>query len=169
MSPPGPATTLEGHNRPYNRVMPQSPRETVEALVKEAMKARDTARLQTLRLLLAEVKNRAIELGRELDEGELHRLVQRGIKQRQESARQYEEGGREELAEKERGEAAILEELLPAQADEGEIRAAIADFVAASGVEGPAAMGAVMKAMMERFAGKADGATVNRLAREILG
>ena len=78
-----------------------SHRELVQAQIAEALKARDTARLSTLRLLLSEVKNKAIELGEEVSEDDFLRVVHKGIKQRQESAKQYREGGRDELAAKE--------------------------------------------------------------------
>ena len=149
--------------------MSRKPREEIEGQIKEALRAREATRLATLRLLLSEIKNKAIEIGHDVEGDDFLRVVQRGIKQRQESARQYREGGRDELADKEIAESAVLEGFLPAQADEDEIRAAIEEFLAGSDVEGPAAIGAVMKAMMQRFAGSADGGTVNRLAREILG
>ncbi|MEE2775950.1 MAG: GatB/YqeY domain-containing protein [Acidobacteriota bacterium] len=146
-----------------------SHRELVQAQIAEALKARDTARLSTLRLLLSEVKNKAIELGAEVSEDDFLRVVHKGIKQRQESAKQYLEGGRDELAAKEQAESEVLEGFLPPQASEEEIRAAITEFLASSEVTGPAAIGAVMKAMMQRFAGSADRGTLSRLAREILG
>ena len=145
------------------------PREKIETQVKAALKAGDKIRLATLRLLLSAINNKAIELGRDVEEDELHRLVQTAIKQRQESARQYREAERSELADRELAESAILQELLPAQASEEEIRQAITEFLADADASGPAAIGAVMQAMMQRFAGSADGATVNRLVREILG
>ena len=149
--------------------MPVLPRAKLETQVRAALRARNKSRLGTLRLLLSEINNKAIELGRDVEEDEFHRLVHKAIKQRQESARQYREGERSELADKELAEAAILQELLPAQASEDEIRQAITGFLADTDASGPAAIGGVMQAMMQRFAGSADGATVNRLAREILG
>lgn len=149
--------------------MPHKPKEEIEAQIRDALKSREATRLATLRLLLSEIKNKAIETGHDVEDDEFLRIVQKGIKQRQESARQYRDGGREELASKELAESAVLEDFLPAQASEDEIREAIREFLAGANAEGPAAIGAVMKAMMQRFSGSADGGTVNRLAREILG
>ena len=95
--------------------------------------------------------------------------MRKAIKQRGEAAEQFRAGGRPELADKEEREAAILEAYLPQQAGEAELRAAIAAFVAAEGLAGPKGIGPVMRAMLARFGAAADGATINRLAREILG
>jgi uncharacterized protein YqeY len=144
-------------------------RERIEADLKSAMKERDTARVATLRMLLAAVKNRAIETGEEIDDDELVALVRKQIKQREDSVRQYREGGREQLAAKEEQEIAFLEPYMPEQVGDDEIRAAIEEYVAAEGLEGPRAMGPVMKAMMARFGASADGGTISRIAREVLG
>jgi uncharacterized protein YqeY len=148
--------------------MPELPRTVIEHDLQAALRAGDKEDLQTLRLLLTELKNKSIELGKEVDESDFHRIVQRSIKQRQESARQYREGNREELASKELREAAMLERYLPEQVGEAELREAARTFVTAQGLAGPAAMGAVMKEMMSRFGGRADGGTVNRIVRETL-
>lgn len=144
-------------------------KERIEADLKSAMKERDTARVATLRMLLAAVKNRAIETGEEVDDDELIALVRKQIKQREDSVRQYREGGREQLAAKEEQEIALLEPYMPEQVGDDEIRSAIEEYVAAEGLEGPRGMGPVMKAMMARFGASADGSTVSRIAREVLG
>lgn len=148
--------------------MSDTPQQRIEADVKAAMKAGEKEKLGTLRMLLTEIKNERIRRGGEVDEEGFVSLVRKAIKQRDEAATQYRQGGREELAAKEQSEAAILAAYLPAQADEGQIRAAIQEFVAAQGLAGPAAMGAVMKEMKARFGSSADGATLNRIAREVL-
>jgi uncharacterized protein YqeY len=145
-----------------------SPRADVERDVKEALRARDNERLQTLRMLLAEIKNKSIELGRDPDRDEFTSLVRKGIKQRQEAAQQYEQGKRPELRDKELREVGYLEHYLPAQASEDDLRQAIREVVAERGLTGPSGIGPVMKELMKRFGGAADGATVNRIAREIL-
>jgi uncharacterized protein YqeY len=81
---------------------------------------------------------------------------------------QYRSGGREELAAREEAEIQTLSAYLPAQVDEGQIRAAIQEVVDARGLSGPAAMGPIMKEMIARFGSSADGATINSLAREVL-
>ena len=146
-----------------------TPQQRIESDLKEAMKAKDKERLSTLRMLLSEVKNERIKRGDELDEEAFVAVVRRSVKQRQDSEDQYRKGGRAELADKEKAEAGILGAYLPRQASEDDVRAAIRELVAAEGLSGPKAMGPVMKAMLQRFGTSADGATINRLAREVLG
>jgi uncharacterized protein YqeY len=145
------------------------PQEQILNDVKLALKAGDKERLGTLRLLLTEIKNEKIRSGSEVDDEGLVQLVRRGIKQREDSVQQYRAGGREELAAKEEREAAILAEYLPAQASEEAIRQAIEELVASEGLEGPRAIGVIMKAMIARFGSAADGRTINQLARQVLG
>ena len=161
-----PAPTPATYNRPMTSVPPQ---QRIEAELKAALKAGDKLRLQTLRLLLAEIKNDRIRRGGEVDEAGFVALVRKAIKQREEAAAQYRAGQREELAAKEQSEAAILAGFLPAAADETAVRAAIAALIAERGLAGPQAIGPIMKEMLARFGGSADGATLNRFARELLG
>lgn len=145
-----------------------TPQQRIESDLKTTLKAGDKERLSTLRMLLADVKNERIRRGGEVDEAGLVALVRKGIKQRHESAEQFRRGGREEQAAREEREAEHLGEYLPQQASEEEVRAAVEALVEAEGLSGPAAMGRVMRATMERFGSRADGAVVNRLAREVL-
>lgn len=144
------------------------PQQRIEADVKAALKAGEKEKLSTLRMLLTEIKNERIRRGSEVDEAGFVSLVRKSIKQREDAASQYRAGRREELAAKEEAEIKVLEAYLPAQADEGQIRAAIEELVAARGLAGPAAIGPVMKEMLARFGSSADGATINRIAREVL-
>jgi len=136
--------------------------------IREAMKAGDRTRLATLRLLAAAVKNREVELGHELAEGELVEVAGREVKRRKEAAEAYERGNRPELVEKERAEQAILEAYLPEQLSEDEVRTAIEDAIVATGASGPNEVGKVMAWIMGRHKGRVDGALVNRMARERL-
>lgn len=145
-----------------------TPQERIQNDLKEAMKAQQKERLGTLRMLLTEVKNEKIKLGHDLGESDFVAAVRRLVKQRHDSAVQYREGARPELADKEEREIAILETYLPQQASEAEIRAAIAELVAAQGLTSPKDIGKVMKPTLERFGTRADGATINRIARELL-
>ena len=145
-----------------------TPQQRIEADVKTAMKSGDKERLGTLRMLLTEIKNERIRRGEEVDETGFVSLVRKAIKQREEAATQYRNGNREELAAKEDSEAKMLAEFLPAQVDEGQIRAAIQVLIDERGLSGPAAMGQVMKEMIARFGSSADGATINRITREVL-
>jgi len=144
------------------------PQQRIEADVKAAMKAGEKERLSTLRLLLTEIKNERIRRGSEVDEAGFVSLVRKAIKQREDSVSQYRAGNREELAAKEEAEIEVLESYLPAQVDEGQIRAAIEELVSSRGLSGPAGIGPVMKEMLARFGSSADGATINRIAREVL-
>lgn len=146
-----------------------TPQERIQNDLKDALRAKDKERLGTLRMLLSEVKNEKIRAGQEVDDEAFVRLVRKAIKQRQDSAEQYRGGGRDELAAKEEREAEILAAYMPAQASEDEIRSAIEAFVAAEGLSGPKGIGAVMKAMLARFGGNADGKTINQIARQVLG
>lgn len=145
------------------------PQQRIEADVKAAMKSGEKEKLSTLRMLLTEIKNERIRRkGEEVDEAGFISLVRKAIKQREDSISQYRQGGREELAAKEEAEMKMLEAYLPAQVDEGQIRAAIEELVAERGLSGPAAIGPIMKEMLARFGSSADGATINRIARETL-
>ena len=144
------------------------PQQRIEADVKAAMKAGEKERLSTLRLLLTEIKNDRIRRGSEVDEAGFVSLVRKSIKQREDSVSQYRAGNREELAAKEEAEIKVLADYLPAQVDEGQIRAAIEELVSSRGLSGPAGIGPVMKEMLARFGSSADGATINRIAREVL-
>jgi uncharacterized protein YqeY len=148
--------------------MSRSPKELLEADVRAAMKAGQRERLLTLRLLLTDLNNKGIEARSDVDEATFYTLVQRSIKQRRESAEMYGEGGRDDLAEKEIREIGFLEAYLPKQVSDDEIREQIAVFVAQQSLEGPAAIGTVMKEMMPRFSGGAEGSTISRIAKEIL-
>lgn len=133
------------------------------------MKSGEKEKLSTLRMLLTEIKNERIRRkGEEVDEAGFVALVRKAIKQREDSVSQYRQGGREELAAKEEAEMKMLEAYLPAQVDEGQIRAAIEELVASRNLSGPAAIGPIMKEMLARFGSSADGATINRIARETL-
>jgi hypothetical protein len=149
--------------------MSENPQARVESDLKEAMKARDKERTSTLRMLLAMVKNRRIELGAEIGEAELVALVRKSIKQREDSATQYRQGNRPELAEKEEAEIAMLEAYLPPPVDDNAVREEVRAYLKTSGLSGPKAMGAVMKEMSARFAGTVDGKTLSGIVRDELG
>lgn len=145
-----------------------TPIESLQADLKSAMRNRDKARTATLRMLLTAAKNDQIASGAPLDDDGFLAVVKRGIKQRKDAAAQYREGGRDELAEQEEQEAALLADYLPVQASEEDLQAAIEAFVEQEGLSGPKAMGQVMKAMLAQFGAAADGGTISRLARDVL-
>src|ERR671929_1528355 len=140
-----------------------------ERIVKDmtaAMKAKEAARLSTLRMVKAAVQNREIEKGGELSDEELTKLLQSLVKQRRDSVEQYEKAGRAELAEKERAEIAVIEEYLPQAASREEIESAVAAAIKETGATSMKEMGAVMKAAQARLAGRnADGRTVSEIVK----
>lgn len=127
-------------------------------------KAQDRSRTLLLSTLLADVKNRELELGRAITDEEVLEVLRRGIKRRRESVEMYEKGGREELAAKEREEAQHIQGYLPAQVSADELRAAVRAAIAA----GASNVGAVMARVMPQFKGRAEGSAINAIAREEL-
>jgi len=144
-------------------------RDDINNALKEAMKAKDELRVSTLRLINAALKNADIEArgqGRgPLGDEELLGLLQKMIKQRQESIELYEKGGRAELAQKEREEIAIISAYLPHQMSEEDAQAAIAGVIKDTGAAGMKDMGKVMAALKARYAGKMDFAKASTLVK----
>lgn len=148
-------------------------RARLQAATKEAMKSKDSARLSTLRLIGAAIKDREIAArGGDgdgiLTEGDLVLIMSRMVKQRQESARAYEEGGRLELAAKEEDEIGIIQEFLPRQMNEAETLAAVTAAITDLGAEGIRDMGRVMAALKERHAGQMDFGAVGPMVKDRL-
>jgi len=136
--------------------------------LKKAMKAKDEVGLRTLRGLIAEIKNKEIELrvtGDGLQEGEILKLIQKEIKKRREAIEMYKKAGREELAEQEGLELEVLNEFAPKQMSEKEIENRIKNYELR--IKGKN-FGEVMKIIMPEFKGKADGVLVARVVREQL-
>lgn len=133
--------------------------------MKEAMRAKAPLRLSTIRLVRSAIKNREIEARCELDDPEVIGVLSTLVKQRRESAQVYRENDRIELAEKEEEELAIIQEFLPAQLGEEEIRGIIEEAVAAVGAASMKEMGRVMKIVAARTTGRADGRLVSELVK----
>ena len=132
--------------------------------VKNAMRARDTARLGTLRLLQAAIKQKEVDERQDLTDADITAIIEKQVKQRRESILAYEQAGRTETAEQEKAEIAVLQEFLPEAAEPAEIDAAITaalEEVQAQGASGPAAMGKVMALLKTRLAGRADMSAVS--------
>ena len=144
--------------------------EDVSKAITDAMKAKDAARLVALRMLKAALMNREVERGRALDEGEARQVVSALVKQRRDSIEQFTKGGRQDLADKETAEIAILEGYLPPAVDAVELEKAVDAAIASTGATSAKDMGRVMKAVMADLAGKTvDGKSVNELVRRKLG
>lgn len=143
-------------------------KEQLQQDIKQAMKEKDTVKLSTLRLLMAEIKNKEIDAGKELEESDILSLIQKAAKQRKESIEQYKKGGRDELAAKEEQELRLLESYLPQQLSREELAAIIKEAIAKCGATSPKEMGKVMKEVMPAVKGRADGKEVNALVRTLL-
>ncbi len=137
--------------------------------IKGAMKSRDTLKLETLRLLGSEIKNKEIDHRRDITDEEALSLLTTQIKKRKESITLFEQGGRVDLCEKERKELAILEAYLPEQVSEDVLRRRIQEVVKDSGAQGSKDLGKIMKVVLPEFKGKADGALIKNLVSELLG
>jgi uncharacterized protein YqeY len=137
----------------------------VSAAIADAMRKRDPARLSALRMLKAALVNRAVEKSRDLDDAEARQVVVSLVKQRRDSVEQFSKGGRQDLADKETAEIAVLESYLPPAVDPTAIERAVADAIEETGARLPKDIGRVMKAAMAKLGGQTvDGKTVNEIA-----
>jgi uncharacterized protein YqeY len=147
-------------------------RDDINAHVKEAMKARDERRLTTLRMINATIKNADIDARGQgkppLGDAELLALLQKMIKQRQESVALYEKGGRAELAAQERAEIAVIEAYLPKQMSEDEVKVAIGAAIAETNAAGIKDMGKVIGALKGHYAGRMDFGKASALVKAAL-
>ena len=133
----------------------------IEEQMKAALKAHDQLRLDTLRLLLSEIKNKEIEKRGNLEEGEIVALIRKEIKKRQESEEYFEKGNRSELLEKAEKEIAILQDFLPPQLSEEEVERVINDVLASW--PGEASLFPVMKEVRSRLQGRAGGEVISKV------
>jgi len=138
--------------------------ETLKSEITTAMKAGDKERVSALRLILSELQKDAKEGG-----GDELAVLRRERKRRFEAAEAYREAGRTELAEGEESEAAIIEQYLPAELSDEQLREIVSAAIAETGAEGPKDTGQVMKVAMAKAAGQADGKRVSAIAKEALG
>jgi len=143
---------------------------TITEDMKAAMRARETARLSTIRLLLAAIKQKEIDERIEVSDADVVGIIDKMIKQRRESIAHFDAGGRPELSAAERAEIEILRGYLPQPLSAAELEALIAEAIVDAGVSGPAAMGKVMAALKPRLAGRADMAVVaDRVKTKLAG
>jgi len=150
--------------------LPMTIAEQVEKDLVAAMKAREELRLSVLRMTKAALKNKQIELGKPLSDDQALAVLRTLVKQRRDSVEQFRKGGREDLAGKEQKETEILQAYLPAEVSDEEISAAVAAAIQETGAAGPQDLGKVMKAAMQKLAGKnADGKRVSQMVRTKLG
>lgn len=137
--------------------------------LKAAMKKGDAVRVSTLRLLIAAIRNCEIEKKvRQLEDADICQILQRQIKQRKDSIEQFLKGARQDLADKESKESAILESYMPQQLSQEEVTGLIDEAIAQSGVCAKKDAGKVMRLVMEKVKGRADGKVINKIVMERL-
>jgi uncharacterized protein YqeY len=159
---------LAFHLRPAIRkpnVYPMSIPEQIDSDLKDAMRAKQADKLSVLRMLKAAIKNAAIEKGgmsAQLDDTEATSVIRKQVKQRQDAVESFEKGGRAELADKERAEIEMLQAYLPKALSAEELAALVDEAIREVGATGKAQMGAVMKALQPKVAGRADGKTLSQ-------
>lgn len=140
--------------------------------MKEAMKSGDSLKVSTIRMLKAAIKNKEIEKGGtsyKLSDKETLDVIVTAIKQRKDSIEQFTKGQRLDLAEKEKKELEILQAYMPPQMSDEDVKAEVKKAIAETSASSQKDMGKVMKVLMPRIAGRADGAVVNRIVRELIG
>ena len=142
--------------------------DTIRSEMTAAMRAKDTQRRDTLRLLIAALDNARIAAGRDLSDDDAIVALQREAKQRRESIEEYRKGGRDDLVEAEQQELTIIEDYLPSQLGEDELRAMASEIIEEHGASGPGDLGTVMGPLMQRVRGRADGRQANAIVRELL-
>jgi uncharacterized protein YqeY len=145
--------------------------ERIDSDLKDAMRAKDAARLGVLRMLKSALKYSAIEKSADaqLDDAEASQVIRKQVKQRQDSIESFEKGGRPELAAKEKEELLILNAYLPKGLDADELAALVRETINEVGAMSKAQMGAVMKALQGKVAGRADGRTLSQEVSRQLG
>ena len=143
-------------------------KERLKEDMKAALKAKDKVKLSTIRMIQSLIKNAEIEKRGELTDEEIVQLLMKYAKQRKESIELYQKGGRQDLVEKEKAELAVVESYLPKQMSEEEVRALVEEAIRESGATSPKDLGKVMKLVMPKVKGRADGSLANRIAKELL-
>ncbi len=146
-------------------------KQTISDEVKNAMRAKDSARLSTLRFLQAAIKQREVDERKDLSDAEVTAILEKQVKQRRESIAAYEQAGRTETAEQEKAEILVLQAFLPKAATPEEVAAAIAqaiDQAKADGAQGPAIMGRAMATLKQSLAGRAEMSQVSQQLKQAL-
>ena len=143
-------------------------KESLLTHLKEAQKARDSLTLNTIRCVISEIKNREIDLRRELDDEEITSLVSTQIKKRKEAATLFDKGGRTDLSEKENQEMVILQKYLPEQVSEEDLKNRIQEVILELGIVDIKDLGMVMKTIIPQFKGRADNGQIKNLVVECL-
>ncbi len=142
--------------------------ESIREAMTTAWKGGDTVRRDTLRLMIASMENMRIELGRALEEPDVTRVLQKEAKQRRDSIEEYGKAKRQDLVDKEQAELDVIVQYLPDQMSDEELRLIVKSVIDEAGATSVNDLGKVMRPLMARLAGRADGSAANAIAREIL-
>ncbi len=143
-------------------------KEKITEDMKAAMRAKDTARLGTIRLLTAAMKQKEVDERIELTDAQVHAIIEKMIKQRKDSISQFEAGGRQDLVDIEKAELVVLVDYMPASLPEAEVQAAVTAAVTKAGATGPQDMGKVMALLKAELAGRADMTAVSAMVKVAL-
>ena len=143
-------------------------KESLLKAMKEALKAKNSLKLNTIRGLISEVKNREIDLRRDLEDDEIISIVSSQIKKRKEASTLFDKGGRSDLSEKENQEITFLQEYLPEQVSEEDLRKRLKEIILELGVNDIKDLGKVMKIIIPEFKGRADNSQIKDLVAECL-
>ena len=142
--------------------------ESIREAMTTAWKTGDTVRRDALRLMIASMHNTRIELGRDLEEADVTRVLQKEAKQRRDSITEYAKAKRQDLVDKEQAELDVIIQFLPQQMPDDELRAIVQSVIDEAGATSVNDIGKVMRPLMARLAGRADGTAANAMARDIL-
>jgi len=145
-----------------------SAKETLKSDLKAAMIAKENFKRDTIRFLMAAIKQIEVDERIELDDDAIYKVIQKSLKQREDAAKQYKDAGRKDLHDKEIAEAEILKVYLPKQLDDGDLKALISQSITALGASSMKDMGRVMKEVNEKVGSSADGKRVSALVKELL-
>ena len=143
-------------------------KEQIKADIKEAMRAKDTARRDTLRNLSAAIKQIEVDERKELTDSDVEAILTKYAKQREDALAQFKEAGRDDLVAKEEAELAIVRSYLPEPLSDDELKEAVESLVKELGATSMKDMGKIMGAMKQKYGSRADGGKVNRIVKEIL-
>lgn len=143
-------------------------KEQISNDMKAAMRAKESAKLATIRLLQAEIKRKEVDERIELDDAQVQAVIEKMVKQRKDSITQFEAGGRADLAEIEKAELVVLAAYMPAALSDEEVAAEVKVAIAATGATGPQDMGKVMGVLKPKLAGRADMTAVSGLVKKAL-
>jgi uncharacterized protein YqeY len=136
--------------------------------IKQAMKNKDKERLTVMRMVKSSLQNEAIKFGKELSDDEELQVLTREMKQRKDSLHEFENAGRDDLVNNINNEVAVLNDYMPKQMSEEELKAVIQETIDQTGASSKADIGKVMGAIMPKIRGQADGTVVNRLVQQLL-